>query len=201
MICAAAVAATPAAALSGPFEEGVSAYRRGDVATALELWRPLAFAGDPRAEAAMGNLFATGEGVPQDYEEAAKWLRAAADDGNVDGLRSLGHMYRLGQGVEKDEERAANLYGYAAWQGDPEAQNSLGLMFAQGIGVKRDFLEAYTWFALAARHYPKSAAEAIAAAEQFRDKAARELTPAQLAEARRRVEAWRPKSWDALGGR
>ena len=37
-----AVALTPFAAVSGPFEDGLDAYDSGDYATALELWRPLA---------------------------------------------------------------------------------------------------------------------------------------------------------------
>jgi TPR repeat protein len=188
-------------AWAGAYEEGLSAYERGDFATAVELWRPLAHRGDAEAEAGMGLLFSTGEGVAQDYKEAARWLRSAADKGDVNGLRTLGHLYRLGQGVDKDDAKAANYYGLAAQQGDPEAQNSLGLMFAQGLGVPRNFVEAYTWFALAAAgHSPENAA-AIASAEQNREKAAGELTPAQLAEARKRVKEWRPRDWATLNAR
>ncbi len=38
------------AAAAGPYEEGVAAYQRGDYATALRLWRPLAEQGDARAQ-------------------------------------------------------------------------------------------------------------------------------------------------------
>ena len=38
-------------AVAGPFEDGVAAYDRGDYATALRLWRPLAEEGNPDAQA------------------------------------------------------------------------------------------------------------------------------------------------------
>jgi TPR repeat protein len=43
-----------------------------------------------------------GEGVPQDYEEAAKWLRRAADQGVTTAQLMLGGMYGMGQGVPTD---------------------------------------------------------------------------------------------------
>lgn len=43
-------------AAAGPVEEGVAAYKRGDYATALRLWRPLAEQGDPRARPSRHNV-------------------------------------------------------------------------------------------------------------------------------------------------
>jgi hypothetical protein len=50
------------------FEEGVAAYTRGDYATALKKWRPLAEAGDATAQnnLNLGWMYAKGQGVPQD---------------------------------------------------------------------------------------------------------------------------------------
>jgi hypothetical protein len=48
------------------FEEGVAAYKRGDYATALKKWRPLAEAGDATAQYNLGVMYANGYGVPQD---------------------------------------------------------------------------------------------------------------------------------------
>jgi TPR repeat protein len=65
---------------SAAFAEGAAAYIRGDYTTALAEWRPLAAQGDANAQFInLGIMYANGEGVPQDYAEAAKWLRLSAE--------------------------------------------------------------------------------------------------------------------------
>ena len=61
-------AATPAAA--GPLEDAAAAYLKGDYATALRLWRPLADQGDASAQTGLGNSYYDGHGVSQDYAAA-----------------------------------------------------------------------------------------------------------------------------------
>jgi hypothetical protein len=51
-------------AAAGPLEEGEAAYQRGDYATALQVLRPLADQGTPRAEEKIGEMYRYGEGVP-----------------------------------------------------------------------------------------------------------------------------------------
>ena len=36
---------------------------------------------------------ATGQGVPQDYAEAVKWYRKAAEQGDVNAQHNIGLMY------------------------------------------------------------------------------------------------------------
>ena len=38
-------------------------------------------------------MYDEGQGVPQDYAEAVKWYRMAADQGNADAQSNLGFMY------------------------------------------------------------------------------------------------------------
>jgi TPR repeat protein len=45
--------------------------------------------------------------VPQDYAEAVKWFRKAADQGSANGQHNLGTMYQFGQGVRQDNAEAA----------------------------------------------------------------------------------------------
>ena len=47
-----------------------------------------------------------GEGVPQDYAEAAKWSRKAAEQGNAMAQSNLGLMYENGHGVPQDDVQA-----------------------------------------------------------------------------------------------
>jgi len=67
------------AAFAGPLEDALAAHDRGDDATALRLIRPLADQGNADAQYNLGNMYATGKGVPKDGSEAAKWFRRAAD--------------------------------------------------------------------------------------------------------------------------
>ena len=51
--------------------------------TYFERFLGLAEEGNASAQALIGKLYANGEGgVPQDYTEAVKWYRLAADQGN-----------------------------------------------------------------------------------------------------------------------
>lgn len=71
--------ATVAAADS--FENAVSALQRGDSTLAARYFRPLAEQRDARAQLYLGLMYHKGDGVPQDYQEALKWLRKAAEQG------------------------------------------------------------------------------------------------------------------------
>jgi len=70
----------------------------------------------PRASSASSTL--TGEGVPQDYGEAAKWYRKAADQGNAKAQYHLGLMYAKGRGVPMDYVQALMWFNLAAAQGE-----------------------------------------------------------------------------------
>ncbi len=60
------------------FQKGFEAYQRGDYATALREWRPLAEQGAADAQYALGRMYDNGEGVPQDDAEALKWYTVGA---------------------------------------------------------------------------------------------------------------------------
>ena len=64
--------------IAGPFEDTVTAYGRGEYATALQLLRPLANQGDARAQYNLGVMCENGQGGPQDYVAAHKWFDLAA---------------------------------------------------------------------------------------------------------------------------
>ena len=86
-------------AIAGPLEDARTAYKRGDFATALQIWRPRATQGVAFAQVNVGIMYYSGQGVPQDYGEAAKWYRLAAEQGDAIAQGNLGFMYYSGQGV------------------------------------------------------------------------------------------------------
>jgi TPR repeat protein len=186
-------ASGPAAA--GPFEDGVAAYRGGDYATALRLWRPLAEQGNAGAQSNLGVMYAKGQGVPRDYAQATQWYRKAADQGDADAQFSLGSMYdrgRRGRGVPQDFAQAAQWYRKAAEQGVVGAQFNLGFMYANGRGVPQDYVLAHMWSNLAAGGFPATDTEKRNLAVANRDAVTARMTPAQIAEAQRLAREWRP---------
>jgi TPR repeat protein len=138
------------AVFASPLEDGYAAYTRGDYATALRAWRPLAEGGNTSAQFNLGLMYDKGQGVDQDFREAVKWYRLAAVQGNASAQLNLGLMYHKGQGVDQDFHATVQWFQSAAAQGAVNAQVNLGVMYANGDGISQDFKEAMKWFRLAA---------------------------------------------------
>jgi TPR repeat protein len=86
----------------------------------------------------------------QDYAEALRWFRKAADQGNADAQFNIGMMYENGEGVTQDYAEALRWYQKAADQENADAQNHIGLIYVNGWGVAQDYAEAGRWFRKAA---------------------------------------------------
>jgi hypothetical protein len=106
--------------------------------------------GDARAEANLGNMYAHGQGVPQDYAEALRWYRKAAEQGDAKAENGIALMYSQGQGVPQDYAEALRWYRKAVDQGYAKAQYNLGNMYYYGRGVPQDRAEAERWYHKAA---------------------------------------------------
>ena len=65
--------------------------------------------------------------MPQDYAEAVKWYRKAAEQGYADAQLSLGFMYVNGKGVPQDGAEAVRWIGKAASQGTGFGMARMGL--------------------------------------------------------------------------
>ena len=80
---------------------------------------------------------------------------------------------------------------YSEWQaaanaGDAKAMLALGRLYEQGLGAPQNYVQAHTWFNLAA-----SRGEAEAVTE--RDTLAARMAPEQVAEAQKQAAAWQPE--------
>ena len=182
--------ALSAPVLAADFQTGQDAFMRGDYATAMKEWRPLAEQGDARAQSNLGNMYRSGKGVTQDYAEALKWYRLAAEQGYASAQFNLGTMYEHGKSVAQDYAEAAKWYRLAAEQGDGLGQFNLSNVL--GNGSTPDYVEAHMWATLAAED---SAVEDFVRdwALRFRDTFEEKMTPDQVAEAQRLAREWKPK--------
>ena len=96
------------------FQEGVDAYECGDYAMALKELRPLAEQGNATAQYNLAVMYDNGQGVPQNFNEAAKWYRKAAEQGEAKAQYNLAVMYAKGQGVPWNDIVAYALCNVAA---------------------------------------------------------------------------------------
>ena len=103
------------------FQAGMDAYNRGDYATALREWRPLAEQGDAHAQFSLGLSYENGDGVPRDHAKAREWYEKAAAQGDAKAQFYLGMQSSFGEGGPQDLVQAYMWYSLAAGNGNPHA--------------------------------------------------------------------------------
>ena len=123
-----------------------------------------------------GDKTAVGRGVTKDEDEAVKWFRKAADQGDAAAQCNLGNMYAEGRGVTKDEAEAVKWFRKAAERGHSPAQFNLGASYLFGQGVIKDPVQAHIWFNVAGAAGDEEARKQLRLLEK-------EMTPEQKAEA------------------
>lgn len=184
------VAVAQVRTVSAEYDEGYVAYGRGDYAAALRYWRTEAERGNASAQHNLSLLYDRGDGVPQNFEEALKWTKAAAEQGNHAAQLRLGMMYADGRGVKRDPAEAAKWFQLSAERDNAQAQYNMGAVYEYGRGVRRDPVVAHMWYNLAAANFTIGWDRADAFVS--RDRVAEMLTPAQLADAQKRAQDWKP---------
>jgi TPR repeat protein len=85
-------------------------------------------------------MYVKGQGVTQDYKEAARLYGLAAAQGDADAQYNLGLMYDQGQGVTKDTVYAHMWMNIAATFGGAEAVKAREII-AEGM-TKEDISKA-----------------------------------------------------------
>jgi TPR repeat protein len=81
----------------------------------------LAEKGVASAQFKLGEMYAKGDGLPEDDAEAMKWWQKAADQGNVDAQHNLAVSYFSGEDVPQDYVQAYLWWNLAAATGDADA--------------------------------------------------------------------------------
>lgn len=107
-------------------------------------------AGDADAQYQTGLCYAQGNGVAQDYQQAARYWLLAAKQQHADAQVGLGTLFEKGLAVPHDPVRAAQCYQVAAEQGSATAKVRLAILYMQGKGVAHDPKKAIGLFIQAA---------------------------------------------------
>jgi uncharacterized protein len=132
-------------------------------------------AGSPVHQGFVGWCYLYGRYVAIDYQQALRWLSAAAQRASRPFIH-LGRMYAEGLGVPQDFVQAIRHYR-AVEKVEPRAQLGLARIYARGYGVSADLAEAlrlYKEVASCDHCHPDPAAAAFAGA----------VTPEEIEEAK-----------------
>jgi TPR repeat protein len=162
--------------------------------------------------AAQNNLadsYVLGIGVAQDFGEAFKWYRIAADQSSAYAENVLGVAYEHGFNVAQNDAEAFRWYRRAAnkiydrpgntWIHSP--QYNIGAMYASGRGTAQDYVRALMWFTLAIAFGDTKPPAPLGiklvdtskyTALEQRDRLVALMTSAQIAEAEKLANEWRP---------
>jgi S1-C subfamily serine protease/TPR repeat protein len=168
-----------------------------DPVEALRFYRQAAFQGAVGALAAVGDAYAKGEGVAQDYALAVHYWERAASRDDASSLRELGRAYVLGHGVAADYDKALAFFNRASDLGDGSAQYYAGLLHQQN----GNSISAHVMFALAVKTLKPS--ELRDAAIKARSGQERFLTPNDLKKSRQIISKWQkrePRKSPFIGG-
>lgn len=129
-----------------PFR-GLLTTTLGDVAAIKQR----AEAGDPQAQASLGNSLAANFHTA----EALRWYRKAAVQGHVDGAHQVGRLLLYGgagipvdQTVKLDPTEGIRWTFTAATNHHAEACHNMAKALQRGLGVSTNWVEAYAWLQL-----------------------------------------------------
>jgi len=127
---------------------------------------------------------------PQDKAEAVKWLRRAAEHGNLQAQSILGVMLIRGTDMQQDTAEADKWLRNASEHGYVPAQNDLGYAILHGDIDSAVPLEAATWCELAKAHWTNPKTQHIIDANL--SGALSQLKPDEQLEVARRVKNFQP---------
>lgn len=98
------------------------------------------------AQHELGRMYYFGWSIAVNKQQAAYWLRKAADQGLARAQCLLGVMYENGEGVTEDISSAIDWYNKAAKQNFPEALYKLGELYFSGEKVAQNYDLAQEYF-------------------------------------------------------
>jgi hypothetical protein len=203
------------AAEQGAALEGIEVdkFKKKNIPQELKFLTNDAESGIAEAQFKLGMIYAHGQGVPQDDQQAVKWYRLSAEKGNSRAQYNLGMMYAKGQGVPLSEQKAMKwfrlyigrtvvpeqiiIYNLAkkkvlsaleilkadAENGAVVAQYYIGILLVNGQGITQDYVLAHMWYNL-------SALQGYNATDQI-NSIEKRMSPQQIEQAQEMVRDWK----------
>ena len=116
----------------------------------IEEKRRKAEAGSSVAQTTLGISYLYGYDVKVDYQEAFRFLSAAASQGTSRAVLNLGIMYAKGLGIPQNASEAVRLFEAVAKPSDSSdafaARIELGRLYSLGLGIPADAQKALKWY-------------------------------------------------------
>lgn len=147
------------------FKVGDYYERHNDVQTALGWYQQAVDQHDPDAQARLGYMYLTGQGVSENSKLGLDYLHHAAEQGNAEGCYLLGVAYISGRTGSRDLGKAEHWFLKAAEQNHPDAPYELGRVYEE----YSNYREAIRWYGTAARLGNKDAMNDIYRLNDQRD--------------------------------
>ncbi len=118
------------------YEEAIRLHGSAKLEEVFSLYTRAAELGNAAAQYNIAMMYANGEAVNVDYQQAVYWFRKSASQQFAPAQYRLGELYFFGMGgLPEDTKTAGRLFKAAAEQGDPDAQVNLALL----LGTDRYF--------------------------------------------------------------
>ena len=155
-------------------QHAIQALQSGYDQNALAILKPLAGAGNPKAQYWLADIYENGLGVTRDMTTAVALLEKSASQGFLPAERRLGALYLRGNETLQNFGKAQTWLHKAALAGSGEAQRELGHIYALGLGVAADRPKAYAW-------YETAALSGDGVAKYMRDDILTRMTPTEIA--------------------
>ena len=110
----------------------------------------LAESNDADAQYELAEAYRNGNNTAENFIEALRWYRSAAELGLADAQNNLGAMYLAGMGTIANPTEAVYWYQKAAEQEQMHAQFNLAMLYLNGNGVAQSDEKAASWLNAAA---------------------------------------------------
>src|SRR6516165_9909734 len=129
-----------------------AAFQRGFFMTAFALaTKRVEEKDDVSAMTLLGELYATGLGVPQNDAKATEWYKFAAARDDRNAMFALAIFSLQGRGGPRDRDARAKWFAAAAKLGHPLAAYNLALLYMEGQLFPQDFGRAAELLRIAAK--------------------------------------------------
>jgi len=120
---------------------------------AMEIYKYAAEKGSAEAKYRIAEMYKEGEGVEQNFKEAAMWYEAAGNSGYKTGWPQAGRIYYHGEeGFPQDRSKAVECFKKTsdAGDGDEISNYYLGIEYLKGGAAGQDYEKAFSCFDYAA---------------------------------------------------